>query len=203
VDATLAERAARGKAARRGAAGRPRRLGAVAAASRRLWGWTLAKARARSGDAVAVASGPVEAETGLEDGRKERGMSTDVYEGRGSGWLEFSGILLLAVGFFRIISAIAYFADSRKLNDLTNGLFSSHTWAWGLWDLGIAAVAIMAGFSLFTNGGFGRVVAYIWAVLVIVQSFTIINLAPWYGALSIAVAGLVVYGLSTTPRGAD
>ena len=130
-------------------------------------------------------------------------MSTDVYEGRGSGWLEFSGILLLAVGFFRIISAIAYFADSRKLNDLTNGLFSSHTWAWGLWDLGIAAVAIMAGFSLFTNGGFGRVVAYIWAVLVIVQSFTIINLAPWYGALSIAVAGLVVYGLSTTPRGAD
>jgi hypothetical protein len=130
-------------------------------------------------------------------------MSTDVYEGRGSGWLEFAGILLLAVGFFRIISAIAYFADSRKLNDLTNGLFSSHTWAWGLWDLGIAALAIMAGFSLFTNGGFGRVVAYIWAVLVIVQSFTIINLAPWYGALSIAVAGLVVYGLSTTPRGAD
>ena len=61
----------------------------------------------------------------------------------------------------------------------------------------------MAGFSLFTNGGFGRVVAYIWAVLVIVQSFTIINLAPWYGALSIAVAGLVIYGLSTTPRGAD
>ena len=130
-------------------------------------------------------------------------MSTDVYEGRGSGWLEFAGVVLLAVGFFRIISAIAYFADSRKLNDLTNGLFSSHTWAWGLWDLGIAAVAIMAGFSLFTNGGFGRVVAYIWAVLVIVQSFTIINLAPWYGALSIAVAGLVVYGLSTTPRGAD
>jgi hypothetical protein len=130
-------------------------------------------------------------------------MSTDIYEGRGSGWLEFSGILLLAVGFFRIISAIAYFADSRKLNDLTNGLFSSHTWAWGLWDLGIAALAIMAGFSLFTNGGFGRVVAYIWAVLVIVQSFTIINLAPWYGALSIAVAGLVIYGLSTTPRGAD
>ena len=130
-------------------------------------------------------------------------MSTDVYEGRGSGWLEFAGVVLLAVGFFRIISAIAYFADSRKVNDLTNGLFSNHFWAWGLWDLLIAALAIMAGFSLFTNGGFGRVFAYIWAVLVIVQSFTIINLAPWYGALSIAVAGLVVYGLSTTPRGAD
>ena len=125
-------------------------------------------------------------------------MSAQAPEGRRSGWLEFAGIVLLAVGFFRIISAIAYFSDSRKLNDLTNGLFSNHFWAWGLWDLAIAALAIMAGFSLFTNGGFGRVFAYIWAVLVIVQSFTIINYAPWYGALSIAVAGLVVYGLATT-----
>ena len=127
-------------------------------------------------------------------------MSTQAYDERSTGWLEFSGVILLAVGFFRVISAIGYFADSRKLADLTNGLFSSHTWAWGLWDLGIAALAIMAGFSLFTNGGFGRVFAYIWAVLVIVQGVSIINIAPWYGALSIAVAGLVVYGVASTPR---
>ena len=130
-------------------------------------------------------------------------MSTQTYEPEApSGWLAFAAVVMFSVGLFRIISAIAYFADSRKLNDLTNGLFSSHTWAWGLWDLGIAALAIMAGFSLFTNGGFGRVFAYIWAVLVIVQGFSIINIAPWYGALSIAVAGLVVYGVASTPKGA-
>ena len=130
-------------------------------------------------------------------------MATDAYdEGRGSGWLEFTAILLFAVGFFRIISAIAYFANSRKLNDLTNGLFGSHTWAWGLWDLIIAAVAILAAFSIMTGGGFGRVMGYIFGVLVIVQGFTVINLAPWYGAIAIAIGVLVVYGLASTPRSA-
>jgi hypothetical protein len=38
---------------------------------------------------------------------------------------------MFSVGFFRIISAISYFADSSKINDLTNRLFSGHTWAWG------------------------------------------------------------------------
>ena len=127
-------------------------------------------------------------------------MSTQTYEERGSGWLEFAGVVLLAVGFFRIISAIAYFADSHKLNNLTSGLFSNHLWAWGLWDLLIAALALFAGFSLMAGGTFGRVFGYIWAVLVIVQGFTVIDIAPWYGALSIAVAGLVVYGLATTPK---
>ena len=129
-------------------------------------------------------------------------MSTQTYEENGSGWLEFAGVILLAVGFFRIISAITYFANSHKFNDLTNGLFSSHTWGWGVWDLIIAAVAILAGFSLFTGGGFGKVVGYIWAVLVIVQGFTIINIAPWYGAISIGVAAVVIYGIASAPKGA-
>ena len=47
---------------------------------------------------------------------------------------------------------------------------------------------------------FGRVVAYIWAVFVIVQAFTTINIAPWYSALMIALAVMVVYGLASSPR---
>jgi len=121
-------------------------------------------------------------------------------EDRGSGWVEFAAVLLFAVAFFRVISAIAYFADSRKLNDLTNGLFSSHTWAWGLWDLIIAALAVFAGMSLVAGGMFGRVVAYAWAIFVIVQAFTTINIVPWYSALMIALATMVIYGLARTPR---
>jgi hypothetical protein len=117
----------------------------------------------------------------------------------GSGWLGFAAILMFAVGFFRIISAIAYFADSQKVNNLTNGLFSGHTWGWGLWDLLVATAAILAGFSLLAGGGYGRVVGYIWGVLVIVQSFAIIGLAPWYAAFSITLAILVIYGLASTP----
>ena len=127
-------------------------------------------------------------------------MSTQAYDDRGRGWLHFTAVMLFAVGFFRIISAIGYFADSHKVNNLTGGLFSSHTWGWGLWDALIATAAILAGLSILAGGEFGRVVGYIFGVLVIVQGFTVINLAPWYGVASITVGVLVIYGLAATPR---
>ena len=127
-------------------------------------------------------------------------MSTRTYDDRRSGWIEFSAIVMFAVGFFRIISAISYYRHSDKLTDLSAGLFSSHDWAWGTWDVVIAAVAILAGLSLLGGGGFGRVIGYIWAVLVIVQGFAVIGLAPWYGAIAITLGVLVIYGLASSAR---
>jgi hypothetical protein len=44
-------------------------------------------------------------------------MTTQAYEARGqSGWTEFVAVVMFGVGFFRIISAIAEFSNSRKLN---------------------------------------------------------------------------------------
>jgi hypothetical protein len=129
-------------------------------------------------------------------------MSTQDYDDRSSGWAGFAAIVLFAVGFFRIISAISYFANSAKINNLTNGLFSSHTWGWGLWDLLIALLAILAAMSILAGGGFGRVFGYIWAILVIVQGFAVIGIAPWYAALSIALAMFVIYGIARSPRAA-
>jgi hypothetical protein len=128
-------------------------------------------------------------------------MSDVVYEEEaGSGWIQLAAIVMFAVGFFRIIEAIAFFSKSHKLNDLSAGLFSSHVWAWGAWDLCIAALALYAGYSLVTGGAFGRVFTYIWAVFVIVNSFTIINLEPWFAVTMIALAAFVIYGLARTPR---
>ena len=102
---------------------------------------------------------------------------------------------MFSVAFLRIVTAISYFAKSHQVNDLSQGLFSNHLWAWGAWDLGIAAFAFFAGLSLLGGGGFGRVVGYIWAVLVIVQSFLIISITPWFAATMIRLAVLVIYGL--------
>lgn len=131
-------------------------------------------------------------------------MSTQVFgQERTSGWVSFAAILLLAVGFFRIISAISYFANSVRVNNLTNGAFQGHIWAYGVWDLCIAAFALLAGMSLLGGGGFGRVVAYIWAILVIVQSFLTIGQTPWYAALMIFLAVMVLVGLSSTSENAS
>ena len=126
-------------------------------------------------------------------------MSTQSYAKNTSGWTGFAAVVLFAVGFFRIISAISYFANSNKIENLTGGLFGGQTWAWGLWDLLIAALAIMAAMSVLNGGVLGRVFGYFWGAVVIVQSFVVIGFAPWYAALSIALAIAVIYGLGVAP----
>jgi hypothetical protein len=125
-------------------------------------------------------------------------MSMDDLESR-RGWVVFAAIVMFSVGCFRIISGISYLADSHKINDFTAGLFGDNMWAWGIWDLVIAVIAIWAGYSLLGGGSFGRVVSYIWAVLVIVNSFSIMRWDPWFAFTMLALAVLVIYGLASSP----
>jgi hypothetical protein len=125
-------------------------------------------------------------------------MSMDDLESR-RGWVVFAAIVMFSVGCFRIISGISYLADIHKINDFTAGLFGDNMWAWGIWDLVIAVIAIWAGYSLLGGGSFGRVVSYIWAVLVIVNSFSIMRWDPWFAFTMLALAVLVIYGLASSP----
>jgi hypothetical protein len=124
--------------------------------------------------------------------------SMQAYASR-TGWIMLAAVVLFSVAVFRLISGISYLANSHKINDYTAGFFGDNMWAWGLWDLVIAALAIWAAFSLLGGGEFGRVIAYIWAILVIVNSFLIIGIAPWFGAAMLTLALLVIYGLASTP----
>jgi len=128
-------------------------------------------------------------------------VATNASAGKRSGWLTFAAIVLFSVGFLRIVSGISYFKNSAAINDLTHGAFHSQLWAWGVWDICVAALAIVAGLALvggadFLSVGFGKTVAYIWAILVIVQGFMLIGQASWYSAGMIALAALVLYGLA-------
>jgi hypothetical protein len=114
------------------------------------------------------------------------------------GWLTFAAVVMFAVGAFRVISGISYLASSHKVNDLTGGLFGGQLWVWGLWDLIIAGVAIFAALSLMQGGGFGKFIAYLWGVLVIIESFLQFGLAPWYAAAAITLAVVVIYGVAST-----
>ena len=125
-------------------------------------------------------------------------QSMQAYASR-TGWIMLAAIVMFSVGVFRVLSGISYLVNSHKINDFTAGFFGDNMWAWGLWDLLIAAIAIWAAFSLLSGGEFGRVIAYIWAILVIVNSFLIIGIAPWFAAAMITLAVLVVYGLASTP----
>ncbi len=129
-------------------------------------------------------------------------MATSTYARR-PGWVTFAAILMFAVAFVRIISAINYFGNGAQITQLTNSVFGQHLWVWGIWDLCLALLALGAGVSLLGGGGFGRVLAYIWGVWVIVQSFLIIGAAPWFAATMILLAVLVIYGLASTADWAE
>jgi hypothetical protein len=125
--------------------------------------------------------------------------STQAYSGLNRpGWLTFAAVVMFSVGILRIISALYYFADSTRVANLTAGAAGDHLFLWGLWDLVIAVLALWAGYSLLAGNTFGRVIGYIWAIIVIVQSFLIIEYAPWFGFGAIILAVLVIYALSTT-----
>ena len=124
-------------------------------------------------------------------------MASATYDRR-PGWVTFAAVLLLAVGFSRIISAINYFSNGSAINDLSDSVFGEHLWVWGIWDLCLAVLALGAAVSLLGGGRFGRVIAYIWGVWVIVQGFLIMGLAPWFAVTMIALAALVIYGLAST-----
>ena len=125
-------------------------------------------------------------------------MSTVERASRTGGWLTFAAVIMFSVAGLRLISGIAFLADSIKVADVSNGLFGDDLFWWGLWDLLIAALAAYAGYSLLGNGRYGRVAGYVWAGLVILQSFLIISWAPWFGAGMIALAVLVIYALAVT-----
>jgi hypothetical protein len=126
-------------------------------------------------------------------------MSTQAYSGLNRpGWLTFAAVVMFAVGVLRFISALYYFADSTRVANVSAGAFGNHLFLWGLWDLLIAVLAIWAGYSLLSGNTFGRVVGYIWAIAVIVESFLLLAYAPWFGFATLILATLVIYALSTT-----
>ena len=131
-------------------------------------------------------------------------MSTPAYSGLNRpGWLTFAAVVMFAVAFVNVISAIYYFADSNRVADLSAGALGDNLFLWGLWDLIVAALAFYAGYALLSGNTFGRVVGYIWAIVVIVQSFLYIQDAPWYGAAALTLAVLVIYALSSTSEWRD
>ncbi|HKD32868.1 MAG TPA: hypothetical protein VKB73_05280 [Gaiellaceae bacterium] len=126
-------------------------------------------------------------------------MTTEAYEQLNRpGWLTFAAVVMFAVGSLRFISALYYFANSTRVANVTAGAFGDHLVLWGLWDLGIALLAFWAGYSLLSGNTFGRVVGYVWAISVIVESFLILQYAPWFGFGTLLLATLVIYALSAT-----
>jgi hypothetical protein len=119
------------------------------------------------------------------------------------GWLTFAAVVMFAVGVMQAISGIYFLANSQRIANVSGGAFGHHTVGLGIWELVIAALSLAGGYSLLGGHTFGRVIGYLWATLVIVESFLLFHTEPWYAFAALLLAVLVVYALSTTSGWTD
>ena len=117
-----------------------------------------------------------------------------------SGWWVFAGVLLLVAGVLNIIYGIAAIGDSKFFTENATYILSGlHTWGWILMILGV--LELVAAFSLFSGGEFGRWFGIFIASLNAIAALLSIPAYPFWSLAIFAIAIIVIYKLSEGPRG--
>jgi hypothetical protein len=116
-----------------------------------------------------------------------------------SGWWVFAGVLLLVAGVLNIIYGIAAIGDSKFFTEHGQYIISSlHTWGWIILILGV--LELVAAFSLFSGGEFGRWFGIFVASLNAIGALLTIPNNPFWSLAIFALAIIVVYKLAEGPE---
>ncbi|HVP03542.1 MAG TPA: hypothetical protein VMT10_13305 [Solirubrobacteraceae bacterium] len=119
-------------------------------------------------------------------------------ESRVTGWWVFAGIMLAILGVLNIIWGIAAVSNSKFFVANQHYVISNlHTWGWVTIILG--AVELVAAFSLFGGGGFGRWVGIIAAAITAITALVSIPAYPFWALCIFALSIIVVYELAKSP----
>jgi hypothetical protein len=118
-----------------------------------------------------------------------------------SGWLTFSGVVLLFTGIMRVFDAIwAFIYDGPVVNDLHNALFGHSLTTYGVVWLIVGAILIFAGiFILSPVGVTTQVARWVGIVAAAIAAVTAVTWMPYYpvwALIYIGIAVIVIYGLA-------
>jgi hypothetical protein len=113
----------------------------------------------------------------------------------------FAGILLAIAGFLNVIWGIAAVSNSKFFTQNSVYVVSSlHTWGWITMIIG--AIQIIAAFSLFSGGGFGRIIGIIAGSLGAIEALAQTGTTPFWSICVFALCIVVVYQLCRAPEAA-
>jgi hypothetical protein len=119
-----------------------------------------------------------------------------------SGWWVFAGVLLLVAGILNIIYGIAAIGESKIFADDITFVFSGlNTWGWILLIVGV--LELVAAFSLFSGGEFGRWFGIFIAMLNAIGALLSVPAYPFWALTIFAVTILIIYKLAEGPEGAS
>jgi hypothetical protein len=117
-----------------------------------------------------------------------------------SGWWVFAGILLVVAGVLNIIYGIAAIGDSKFFLEETTIINTGlHTWGWILLIIGV--LELVAAFSLFSGGEFGRWFGVFIASLNAIGALLSIATYPFWSLAIFALAIIIIYKLAEGPEG--
>lgn len=118
------------------------------------------------------------------------------------GWWVFAGVLLLVAGVLNIIYGIAAIGDSRFFADDVSYIVSGlNTWGWV--HLIVGVLELVAAFSLFSGGEFGRWFGIFVASLNAIGALLALPAAPFWSLAIFALSIIIVYKLAEGPEGAS
>jgi hypothetical protein len=125
---------------------------------------------------------------------------------RRSGWLTFSAVVLIVAGIMRVIDAIWAFGYHGAIPDNLQGALLGHslkTYGW-IWLI-IGVILIVAGAAVLgpsdrPSAEVFRWVGIIAAGLAAISAIFVMPYYPVWSLIYIAIAVMVIYGLSAHPR---
>jgi hypothetical protein len=116
-----------------------------------------------------------------------------------SGWWVFAGVLLIVAGILNIVWGIAAIGDSKFFTEEATFILSGlHTWGWILLILGV--LEMVAAFSLWSGGEFGRWFGIFIAALNALGALLSIPAYPFWSLAVFALAIIIIYKLAEGPE---
>jgi hypothetical protein len=116
------------------------------------------------------------------------------------GWWVFAGVLLLVTGVLNVIWGIAAIGDSKFFTEHGTFILSGlNTWGWITLIIGV--LELIAAFSLFSGGEFGRWFGIFIASLNMVGALLSIPAYPFWSLAVFALSILIVFQLVEGPEG--
>jgi hypothetical protein len=115
----------------------------------------------------------------------------------GVGWIMFAGIMLMIAGVLNVIYGIAAIDNSKFFVHTTETQYiisSLNTWGWITLILG--ALQIVAAFSIWAGGEFGRWFGIGVAGLSAIGALLDIPAYPFWSLAVFAIDVLIIYGLA-------
>ena len=115
---------------------------------------------------------------------------------RGDGWVLFAGIMLMVVGFLNLVYGIAALDDSAFFTGDARYVIFDDLNTWGWFYLIIGVLQLIAAFSIWNRGAYGRLIGIATAAgNAMIVLFTV-NAFPFAAFMIFLIDVMVIYGLA-------